>query len=81
MEFVLPVDIVAATAFAADADHEVVSASAIPADRLGLDIGPESGKLFAAKLADRQDGLLERPDGRVRDGAATPAAPAPSRRA
>ena len=26
-------------------------------------------KLFADKLADRQDGLLERPDGRVRDGA------------
>ncbi|GGQ35177.1 phosphoglycerate kinase [Actinomadura coerulea] len=52
VEFVLPVDIVAATAFAADADHGVVPADAIPADRLGLDIGPESGKLFAARLAD-----------------------------
>ncbi|WP_304523726.1 phosphoglycerate kinase [Actinocorallia sp. API 0066] len=52
VEFVLPVDIVAATAFAADADHDVVAAEAIPADRLGLDIGPESGKLFAARLAD-----------------------------
>ncbi|MEU9842904.1 phosphoglycerate kinase, partial [Actinomadura sp. NPDC048032] len=52
VEFVLPVDIVAATAFAADADHDVVPADAIPADRLGLDIGPESGKLFAARLAD-----------------------------
>ncbi|TDB96853.1 phosphoglycerate kinase [Actinomadura sp. 7K534] len=52
VEFVLPVDIVAATAFAADADHGVVAADAIPADRLGLDIGPESGKLFAARLAD-----------------------------
>ncbi|HEV2346980.1 MAG TPA: phosphoglycerate kinase [Actinocrinis sp.] len=51
VEIVLPVDIVAATAFAADAEHEVVAADAIPADRLGLDIGPESGKLFAAKLA------------------------------
>ncbi|GAA2169252.1 phosphoglycerate kinase [Actinomadura napierensis] len=51
VEFVLPVDVVAATAFAADADHEVVAADAIPADRLGLDIGPESGKLFAARLA------------------------------
>ncbi|MEU5988868.1 phosphoglycerate kinase [Spirillospora sp. NPDC047418] len=51
-QFVLPVDIVAATAFAADADHAVVAADAIPADRLGLDIGPESGKLFAARLAD-----------------------------
>ncbi|SNR84998.1 phosphoglycerate kinase [Actinomadura mexicana] len=52
VEFVLPVDIVAATAFAADADHDVVPADAIPAGRLGLDIGPESGKLFASRLAD-----------------------------
>ena len=54
VEFVLPVDVIAATAFAADADHAVVSAHAIPADRLGLDIGPESGDLFASKLADAQ---------------------------
>jgi phosphoglycerate kinase len=51
VEFVLPIDIVAATAFSADAEHDVVAASAIPADRLGLDIGPESGKLFANKLS------------------------------
>ena len=51
VEIVLPVDVVAATAFAADAEHDVVAADAIPADRMGLDIGPESGKLFAAKLA------------------------------
>src|SRR3954463_15349853 len=37
VELVLPVDIVAATAFAADADPQVVAADAIPADRLGLD--------------------------------------------
>ena len=54
VEIVLPVDIVAATAFSADAEHSVVAADAIPADRLGLDIGPESGKLFASKLADAQ---------------------------
>ncbi|HEX3957170.1 MAG TPA: phosphoglycerate kinase [Trebonia sp.] len=52
VEIVLPVDIVAATAFAADAEHDVYPADAIPADRMGLDIGPESGKLFAASLAD-----------------------------
>ncbi|SEG64826.1 phosphoglycerate kinase [Thermomonospora echinospora] len=51
VEFVLPVDIVAATAFAADAEHDVVPADAIPADRLGLDIGPASGRLFAERLA------------------------------
>jgi phosphoglycerate kinase len=52
VQVVLPVDIVAATAFAADADHEVVAADAIPADRMGLDIGPESSKLFAAAVLD-----------------------------
>ena len=49
---VLPVDVVAATEFSADADHEVVPVDAIPADRLGLDIGPESGTLFASKITD-----------------------------
>ncbi|MDI2126292.1 phosphoglycerate kinase [Yinghuangia seranimata] len=52
VEFVLPVDVIAAAAFAADADHAVVTADAIPSDRMGLDIGPESGALFAGKLAD-----------------------------
>jgi len=48
---VLPTDIVAATAFAADAEHAVVPATAIPADRMGLDIGPETVAAFAAILA------------------------------
>jgi phosphoglycerate kinase len=52
VEIVLPVDVVAATEFSAEADHEVVAADAIPADRMGLDIGPRSGELFASRLAD-----------------------------
>ena len=52
VEIVLPVDIVVATEFSADAEREVVPAGAIPADRMGLDIGPESGVLFAGKLKD-----------------------------
>ena len=52
VEIVLPVDVVAATAFSADADHRVVDADSIPADRMGLDIGLESSKLFAERLAD-----------------------------
>jgi phosphoglycerate kinase len=52
IEIVLPTDIVAATAFSADAEHEVVAVDAIPADRMGLDIGPQSAALFAAALAD-----------------------------
>ena len=52
VEIVLPVDIVAASEFSADADHDVVPAGAIPSDRIGVDIGPESGVLFAEKLED-----------------------------
>ena len=52
VDLVLPVDIVVATHFAADAPHAVVPASQIPADREGLDIGPETCALFASKLAD-----------------------------
>jgi phosphoglycerate kinase len=52
VEIVLPVDIVAADRFAADADAVVVPADAIPSDRMGLDIGPRSAALFAARLAD-----------------------------
>ena len=52
VEIVLPSDIVSASGFAADADHEVVAADAIPDEGMGLDIGPKSAELFAAKIAD-----------------------------
>ena len=52
VEIVLPVDIVVADAFSADAAHDLVALDAIPADRMGLDIGPESSRLFAEKLSD-----------------------------
>ena len=55
VEIVLPTDIVVDTAFPSE-DREpeprVVPASEIPADCLGLDIGPESGAAFAAELAE-----------------------------
>lgn len=54
VDIVLPVDIVAAEAFSADAPHDVYSAGAIPADRMGLDIGPQSARLFADKLSDAE---------------------------
>ena len=46
----LPTDVVAADAFAADAAHATVAVDAIPADKLGLDIGPESTAAFAEAL-------------------------------
>jgi 3-phosphoglycerate kinase len=52
VEIVLPTDLVVATHFAPDADSVVVPADAIPADREGVDIGPDTRALFAAKLID-----------------------------
>ena len=46
VDLILPTDIVVAPAFA-DADASVVAADAMPADQMGLDIGPESGAKFA----------------------------------
>ena len=48
---VLPVDVVAATEFSATAEHDVVDIADIPADRLGLDIGPKSVAIFAEATA------------------------------
>ena len=52
VEIVLPTDIVVADSFSADSPHETVAADAIPADKMGLDIGPESATLCADKLSD-----------------------------
>jgi len=50
-KIVLPVDIVVADRFAADAQTRVVAADAIPDGWLGLDLGPESVALFSDNLA------------------------------
>jgi phosphoglycerate kinase len=52
VELVLPTDIVVAPQFAPDSPPTVVAADAIPEGHMGLDIGPASRDLFAAKLAD-----------------------------
>ncbi|MEU6558348.1 phosphoglycerate kinase [Nocardia nova] len=48
----LPVDIVVADRFAADAETKTVSANEIPEGWMGLDIGPESAGRFAALLTE-----------------------------
>jgi phosphoglycerate kinase len=48
---VLPVDVVCAPEFSADAPTTTVPVEEIPDDRLGLDIGPRSADLFARELA------------------------------
>jgi phosphoglycerate kinase len=52
VEIVLPSDVVVAEAVSADATPSVVAVDAIPDDQIGLDIGPESSKAFAAALED-----------------------------
>jgi phosphoglycerate kinase len=51
-EVVLPVDVLAASEFAADAETKIVPYHALPEGWLGLDIGPETRKLFAERIHD-----------------------------
>ena len=50
VKLLLPTDIVVAPTFSADATPTLVSADAIPADQMGLDIGPVSAAAFAAEI-------------------------------
>ena len=50
VKLLLPTDIVVAPTFSADARPTLVSADAIPADQMGLDIGPVSAAAFAAEI-------------------------------
>ncbi|MDA8227004.1 MAG: phosphoglycerate kinase [Desulfitobacterium hafniense] len=47
VNLLLPTDVIAASAFAADAEHKTVDVSAIPGEWMALDIGPKSAQLFA----------------------------------
>ncbi|MET9950843.1 phosphoglycerate kinase [Streptomyces sp. NPDC006339] len=74
VEFVLPVDVLVSAEFPdlktkAPANPTTVAADAIPATEEGLDIGPETRKLYASKLADAATvfwngpmGVFEHPD-------------------
>ena len=50
-KLLLPVDVVVADKFAPDARTETVSVDSIPDDMMGLDIGPETSKLYAEAVA------------------------------
>jgi phosphoglycerate kinase len=51
-QIVVPDDVVAASAFEADAEAKVVSAEGVPDGWLGLDIGPQTRAAFAERIAD-----------------------------
>ena len=50
-ELLLPVDVVVADRFAADAETKAVGVDAIPDGWMGLDIGPETTELYTGRLA------------------------------
>jgi len=52
VRLLLPEDVVVAPKFAADSPATVVSVDSIPADQIGLDIGPKSAARYAKELED-----------------------------
>jgi phosphoglycerate kinase len=63
VEIVIPVDVVVADKFAADAQTKVVSANQIPDGWMGLDIGPKTIELFTAALSDAKTIIWNGPMG------------------
>jgi len=63
VELVLPVDLVVATAFSAEAEHKIVAADQIEDGWMGLDIGPNSQLLFASRIADAKTVVWNGPMG------------------
>ncbi|WP_019137233.1 phosphoglycerate kinase [Cellulomonas massiliensis] len=63
VEIVLPVDIRVGDEFKADTPVAVVAADAIPDGKIGLDIGPESERLFASKITDAKTVVWNGPAG------------------
>lgn len=52
VKMLLPVDCVCGKEFKNDTEYAVYSREAIPADMMGLDIGPETAKLYAQAVSD-----------------------------
>ena len=52
VKLLLPVDVVCADRFAEDAETKTVAVDDIPGDMMGLDIGPETAKLYADAIAE-----------------------------
>lgn len=50
VRLLLPVDVIAAEAFSADAAHKVVDVNAIPAEWMALDIGPKTSEQYAGTV-------------------------------
>lgn len=62
-KLILPVDNVVAKEFDKDAEYKVVSSTEIPADYMGLDIGPETIELFKNEIKDAKTVVWNGPMG------------------
>ena len=63
VKFYLPVDVIAAEKFSADAVSKIVTAQEIPDNWMGLDIGPATVRLYREGLSDVQTVLWNGPMG------------------
>ncbi len=63
VELLLPVDVVVADEFSAEAKVQCVPSNLIPTGWRGLDIGPKTAALFASKIADAQTVVWNGPMG------------------
>lgn len=63
VKLLLPIDTVVAKEFKADAEHYAAEAGEIPADYMGLDIGPKTIDLFTSELKDAKTVIWNGPMG------------------
>ena len=60
---ILPIDVVCAKEFKNDTETQITHREAIPADMMGLDIGPESRRMFAEEISSAQTVIWNGPMG------------------
>lgn len=63
IKLLLPIDIVAASEFKADAEYKTVEASSIPKDYMGLDIGENTREIFSEIITDAKTVVWNGPMG------------------
>ena len=63
VKFLLPVDVVCAPEFANDSPAEVYPADGMPADKMGLDIGPKTRELYRQAILDSKTVVWNGPMG------------------
>ena len=63
IKMLIPVDVVVTKEFKNDSEKDIVTIDSIPADMMGLDIGPETAKLYCDEIANARTILWNGPMG------------------